>query len=136
MKQIRQEVLITAPAAKIWEHLANSGRLARWFMPNDFAPVVGHRFTLACEHGESVACVVKEVQPPTRLAYTFRAAGMSADTLVTFTLEETVSSTKLTLVHSGWERLPPGEAAAFNQTDQGWGSRFLPRLQALFERRP
>ena len=135
MKQIRQEILIAAPAAKVWEHIANSGRIAQWFRPNDFKPVVGHRFRLSCDHGDTVTCEVKEVTPPTRLVYTFRAADMPVDTLVTFTLEETVSGTKLTLVHSGWERLPPGEAAAFGQTEQGWG-QFLLRLRSLFERRP
>ena len=136
MTTIRKEILIAAPAAKVWSHLANAGLIARWFLPNDFQPVVGRRFTLTCGHDGVIDCEVKEVTPLTRLVYTFRPAGVTSDTVVTFTLEETVSGTKLTLVHSGWDELKPGDAALFDQYDQGWGSQFLPRLQNLFERRP
>ncbi len=134
MNSIRKEITIAARVPKVWEHLTNSGYIARWFLPNDFTPVVGHRFTLTCGHEEAIVCEVREVTPPTKLVYTFRPAGLPFETTVAFTLEETVSGTKLVLTHSGWGQVKPGDAALFDKFDQGWGSEFLPRLRKLFER--
>jgi uncharacterized protein YndB with AHSA1/START domain len=46
MKRIKRKVLISVPVAKAWEHLTNSEKVAGWFLPNDFEPKVGKRFTL------------------------------------------------------------------------------------------
>ncbi len=32
------------PAPRVWAALTSSEALAAWLMPNDFQPVVGHRF--------------------------------------------------------------------------------------------
>ncbi len=34
------------PVDAVWRALTEPGPLAVWLMPNDFAPVVGHRFRL------------------------------------------------------------------------------------------
>jgi uncharacterized protein YndB with AHSA1/START domain len=134
MKSIKKEITISAPATTVWEYLTSSVKIAGWFLPNDFEPKVGKRFTLNCEdHHESVVCEVKEVLPPKKLAYTFRTAAMQFETLVTFTLQELGQRTKLTLVHSGWDRLKPEDANLLEETEQGWGSRFLLNLKAALE---
>jgi uncharacterized protein YndB with AHSA1/START domain len=33
------------PADRVWAALTSSEALSAWFMPNDFKPAVGHRFT-------------------------------------------------------------------------------------------
>jgi uncharacterized protein YndB with AHSA1/START domain len=33
------------PVERVWAALTSSDALAVWLMPNDFKPVVGHRFT-------------------------------------------------------------------------------------------
>jgi uncharacterized protein YndB with AHSA1/START domain len=73
-------------------------------MPNDFEPVVGHRFEMRTKPAPGfdgiVRCEVTVVEPPQRLAYTWRGGGI--ETLVTFTLEPVAGGTRLTLVHSGF----------------------------------
>jgi len=133
MKIIKKEIIIEAPAAKVWEHLTDSKKLAGWFMPNDFVAKVGHAFTLesTCHDSGKFDCVVKEVVPPQKLAYTFPSKATKVETLVTFTLIPDGRRTRLTLVHSGWDALPPEEQNIADGFDGGWGGTFLKNLQAV-----
>jgi uncharacterized protein YndB with AHSA1/START domain len=79
------------PPGLVWEALTSSDALAAWLMPNDFKPVVGHRFTFRAKPAPRfdgiVRCEVLELDPPRRMAWSW--AGGNIDTTVTFTLEET-----------------------------------------------
>ena len=109
MKIIKREILIDAPVAKVWEHITDSKKIAGWLMPNDFAATVGKKFFLDCQHQGKISCAVKEVVPNQKLVYIFRSSTPKADTLVTITLVQEGKATRLTLVHSGWDALPPAE---------------------------
>ena len=128
MKIIKKEILIAAPAAKVWEHITDSNKIAGWWKPNDFAPSVGQAFTIQCGSGHPVTGVVQEIVPLRKLSYTFRSAVVPVDTLVTFTLVEEGSQTRLTLVHSGWDALPPDKQNVSNDFENGWGT-LLPIIQ-------
>ncbi len=62
---IVHEVVYPHPPRRVWRALTDSAALARWLMPNDFAPRVGHRFSFRVEprYGRSgvVACEVVEL---------------------------------------------------------------------------
>ena len=133
MKPIRKEILIAAPPARVWEHLTNSTKLAGWFLPNDFEPKPGKRFTLNCNVNGRIACVVKELVPGRKLVYSFKPESLPFETLVSVALEEAAGCTRLTLVHSGWEGLKPEQAGVFQNFDRGWQSRFLRQLKAALE---
>jgi len=60
---------------------------------------------------------------------------MKIDTLVTFTLEELGQATKLTLVHSGLDKLEPGQEDMMDQFEQGWGSLFQQNLKTELEKK-
>lgn len=49
LRTIRADEFIAHPPAKVWRALVDPDLLARWLMPNDFKPVVGHRFTFTAE---------------------------------------------------------------------------------------
>nr|BFE87558.1 hypothetical protein GCM10020093_101590 [Planobispora longispora] len=49
MTTIEVDEFLPHPPAKVWRALTDSDLLARWLMPNDFKPVVGHRFTFATQ---------------------------------------------------------------------------------------
>jgi uncharacterized protein YndB with AHSA1/START domain len=130
MKTVKKEILIHAPAAKVWEHLTDPAKVGTWFKPCDIAARVGHQFTLASECSGDLHSVVREVIPNRKLAYTFPLAKFKIETLVTFLLEETGGVTKLTLLHTGFEQLTAEQIAeTTSMYDGGWGT-FLPRLQA------
>ena len=128
MKPIKKEILLHAPAVQVWAHLTDPAKIATWFAPCDFAPTPGHRFHVDGKGGCQIDCIVQEVVVPRTLVYTFRPSDIDLDTFVTFTLEASGASTKLTLVHSGWEKLPPDQAASSTKYDQGWGT-LLHQLQ-------
>jgi len=128
MKIIRKEILIRAPVARVWQHITDPQKIAGWLMPNDFAAAVGKEFFLECEHQEKISCVVKEVIPNQKLVYSFWSETIKVETRVTLTLAQEGESTRLTLIHSGWDALPPGEQGMADNYDGGWGG-FLEKLR-------
>ena len=133
MKIIKKEIVINAPVAKVWEHITDSKKIAGWFMPNDFEARVGKEFSIECknktEEGK-ISGVVKEIVPQQKLVYSFKSKVTKIETLVTFTLAKEGKGTRLTLIHSGWDRLPPDQQDVADLFDGGWGG-FLKSLQEV-----
>jgi catechol 2,3-dioxygenase-like lactoylglutathione lyase family enzyme len=53
-------VVYPHPADRVWAALTSSEALAAWFMPNDFEPAVGHRFTFQAKPADprpAAACL-------------------------------------------------------------------------------
>jgi uncharacterized protein YndB with AHSA1/START domain len=72
---IRKEIFYPHSPEDVWTAITDPRALAEWLMPNNFKPVVGHKFrfqtdpTFGCaKHNE---CEVLEVDPPRRLAYSW-----------------------------------------------------------------
>jgi uncharacterized protein YndB with AHSA1/START domain len=117
------------PQERIWKALTDSGWLAAWYMPNDFKPVVGHKFQFQTEPAPGfdgiLYCEVLAADAPYRLSYTFRGGWMGRETIVTWTLKEQDGGTLVQLHHTGFSQL--SDAAIRDILDQGW-ERFLQRL--------
>jgi uncharacterized protein YndB with AHSA1/START domain len=128
MKIIRKEILIDAPVAKVWEHITDQKKITGWLMPNDFEPTVGREFSLDCNEQGTVSCVVKEIVPQQKLVYSFKSKVTKVETLLTLTLAREGKDTRLTLIHSGWDALPPGEQGVADNYEGGWGGA-LTKLQ-------
>lgn len=130
MKIIKKEIVIEAPAAKVWEHITDPKKIAGWFHPNNFEARVGAAFTIECCEGKDdpISGVVKEIVPQKKLVYSFNSKMTKVETLVTITLAPEGKGTRLTLVHSGWDQLPPDQQNISDQFDGGWGT-FLKNLQ-------
>jgi uncharacterized protein YndB with AHSA1/START domain len=79
------------PLDRVWEALTSSHALAAWLMPNDFKPVLGHRFTFRTRPAPGfdgiVRCEVLELDPPRRMVWSW--TGGNIDTTVTWTLDQT-----------------------------------------------
>ena len=132
MKIIRKEILIDAPAAKVWEHITDPKRIAGWLMPNDFAAKLGQAFYLDCDQQGRILCVVKEIVPQKKLVYSFESRVTKVETLVTITLAPEGKGTRVTLVHSGWDALPPDERGIADGFSDGWGKA----LEKMYEQIP
>jgi len=128
MKIIRKEILINAPAARVWKHITDPLKIAGWLMPNDFEAEVGKKFILDCQQQGKISCGVKEIVPEQKLVYSFQSRATRIETLVTIILVPEGKGTRLTLIHSGWDALPPGEQGMADQFGDGWGSG-LEKLQ-------
>ena len=123
------------PPELVWQAVTSSDAMAAWLMPNDFAPIVGHRFTFRTKPAPGfdgvVQCEVKEVTPPSRLVFSWVGGGI--DTLLTLQLAPVSEGTRLTLDHTGFRGLRGMMVSKI--LGAGWRSRILAeRLPALLDR--
>ncbi|HUB07581.1 MAG TPA: SRPBCC domain-containing protein [Myxococcales bacterium] len=127
-QSIVTEYQLLHPPRKVWRALTEPALLGAWLMPNDFSPVVGHRFTFKAQPvpgwDGTVHCEVLEVDPPNRLRYAWRGGakglegyGTPLDTVVAWTLTPAAGGTLLRLEHSGFGR---ENAFAFDAMGKGW----------------
>jgi uncharacterized protein YndB with AHSA1/START domain len=129
------ERLMPHRAEQIWRALTQGPLIEEWLMANDFAPIVGHRFTLRSTpspHWNGVLeCEVLIVEPGRCLAYTWNASGSEAGdglkTVVTWTLLEADGSTIVRMEQSGFR---PQDTANFKGANYGW-QKFLAALQRV-----
>jgi uncharacterized protein YndB with AHSA1/START domain len=126
---IVDEIFPHAPEA-LWKTLTNSELMARWLMqPTGFSAVKGTRFTFQTAPGGAwdgvIHCQVLEAVPNQRLVYTWQGGhpentgyGAPLDSVVTWTLTQVDSGTRLRVVHSGF--VSPHNDAAFEGMGDGW----------------
>ena len=134
------EVTLPHEPEVVWRALSSAELIGRWLMPNDFKAEVGHTFTFRAkpmgEWDGVVRCEVLEVEPPRRLAYSWKGGsaknpgyGSPLDTVVTWTLEPAPGGTHLRLVHAGF-RLPMNQVA-YDAMTPGWGQILRERLDSV-----
>ena len=120
---------------RVWQALTDSRALADWYMPNDFLPVLGHKFRFEAEPAPGfdglLYCEVVEVDEPHKLAYTFRGGTMQNKTLVTWTLTTQNGGTLVRLEHSGFTGL--SDVAVAGIIDTGWQG-FLTQLPVTLDK--
>ncbi|MEA5455655.1 SRPBCC domain-containing protein [Sinomonas sp. JGH33] len=127
------------PPAVVWRAVTTPELLAQWLMPNDFAPVVGHRFTFRTEPVPAtgfsgvVACEVLELREPEELVISWEDESPENDmmTTVTFRLEAHDGGTRLTLIQAGFRADHQNDQLARKIMGGGWGSHILRRLGGI-----
>lgn len=135
VQDIVQKVVIHAPIEKVWKKVATSEGIAAWFMPNDFQLEEGHGFHLHGPFGPS-PCKVMEVDPPTKLTFTWDLDGW----VVSFLLKEMDSDmTEFSLIHAGWKESDKTVAKANEKVsvirdrmNGGW-EQIIAKLKATIE---
>src|SRR5262249_58003887 len=89
--------------------------------------VVGNRFTFTDPLAEGwsgkVECVVMELEAPHRLRYSWDGDGVSL--MVAFDLSPTPTGTRLSLVHSGFDRWGELGRQVRDSLEKGWGVHVL-----------
>jgi uncharacterized protein YndB with AHSA1/START domain len=124
------------PIEDVWWALTDPVALGEWLMPNDFQPVVGHRFQFRTKPAPGfdgvVHCEVLRLERLHVLSYSWRGGGI--DTVVTFTLRSVPGGTSLRLEHRGFEGIRGLMASLF--LGSGWRSRHMrDGLQSVLARR-
>lgn len=122
------------PPEKVWRALTQPHLMEEWLMRNDFAPVVGHRFSLRGEWGGVLDCEVLVVEPGRTLAYTWNHAhedpAFDLQSVVTFTLTPSAEGTRLRVEQAGFR---PGQKQAYGGAHAGW-RKFLDALDEVLGR--
>lgn len=99
---LRAEVLIAASAEKVFDSLIDSESVTRWFgFPIEIEPYVGGRFAMGGLANNDQPAKIVELEPGRRLSVDWGGVGIG-----TWELAESGGKTRLTIVHSGFDRPP------------------------------
>ena len=132
--RIEKKVVLRAPRSRVWRAISDAKEFGTWFRMNlDGAFVAGRtvRAKVAIPGYEhmKVEMQVERIEPERYFSYRWHPypndpkVDYSAEptTLVEFTLQDTEGGTALTIVESGFDRIPLARRAeAFRMNDQGW----------------
>lgn len=134
---ICKEVVINAPASKVWKALTDKEHLRNWFMAcEDFAPHVGNTFHFQGNKGEEICyhtSNIVEIVPEKKLSFTWNRNGIPDETLVTYELTQTNdSTTKLVLTHSNWGAMLDENPVLRTEHTSGW-EYFINRIKNYSE---
>jgi uncharacterized protein YndB with AHSA1/START domain len=136
---IRVDEFLPYPPARVWRALTDPERLARWLMPNDFQPSVGHRFTFRTDPAPPdfdgvVHCQVLAIEPERLLRISWAGGGNDLRTTVTWRLEPEGTGTRLLLDHEGFDPDHPSQQLARRAMGGGWRSHLWRRLETELAR--
>jgi uncharacterized protein YndB with AHSA1/START domain len=110
-RNLRLERVYPHAPERVWRAIAERKALATWLMDNDFEPKLGHTFTFRSKPMPGwdgiTHCEVTELDPPRRIAFTWRGGQgpgkpLTLDTVVRFTLEPVEGGTRVVLEHTGF----------------------------------
>ena len=132
--RIEKRVVLRAPRARVWRAITNADEFGTWFrIKLDGAFTAGRavrgKITIPGYEHLTVDMLVERIEPERYFAYRWHPypidpkVDYSAEptTLVEFTLEEVEGGTALTIVESGFDRIPlTRRAEAFRMNDNGW----------------
>ena len=133
--EVRRELEVVAARERVWAALTDPEQLVQWFPTNraeiELRPGGDALFEWEDSKDEAVVDIV---EPPSRLVFRWRPAGLERPfTTVSFTLEETPDGTRLTLVESGFASLPEQIAQRSREgNDAGWAEE-LDELKVYME---
>jgi uncharacterized protein YndB with AHSA1/START domain len=137
---VRRELQIPQPREQVWRAITDRATLAEWMYPNDFEPNVGHQFTFRVPPnpkvgfiGLVVSCEVLEIDPPSRLVFSWSAGGPVVDTRVSFRLEPDGDGTRLYFEHAGFDLSQPRGKQALGGAEYGW-AKMLDQLSTVVAR--
>jgi len=132
--RIAKRVVLRAPRTRVWRALTNAAEFGTWFgvkLEGAFAagkPIRG-KLTIPDYDHLTLEMTVERIDPERYFSYRWHPYAVdpgvdySAEptTLVEFHLEETDDGTALTIVESGFDRIPLARRAeAFRMNDNGW----------------
>ena len=136
--RIERQLVIHAPRSRVWRAISDKTEFGTWFRVNlpagTFAPgekVRGNISHPGYEHLLMNIDIV-EVEPERKLSYRWHPYAIDPNvdysseepTLVTFTLEDADGDTRLQIVESGFDRVPPHRRdEAFRMNDEGWAAQ-------------
>ncbi|MCW5890705.1 MAG: SRPBCC family protein [bacterium] len=135
--RIEKSVVLRAPRARVWRALSNAEEFGTWFRVKMHGPFVAGtavRGNITYPGYEHVVMEVhvERMEPERLFSYRWHpyaidpAVDYTAEptTLVEFRLEDAPGGTRLTVIESGFDRIPAGRRAeAFRMNEGGWSEQ-------------
>lgn len=132
--RIQKTILLRAPRARVWRALTDAAEFGAWFRVElEGAFAVGKRvrgkITYPGYQHLAMDVTVERMDEQRLFSFRWHPAAVDAGvdyskeptTLVEFRLEEVAEGTSLTVVESGFDRIPPARRAeAFRRNSEGW----------------
>ena len=135
--RIEKQVVLRAPRSRVWRALSDADEFGRWFgvkLHGPFAAgatVRGQITHPGYEH-LTMEIFVERIEPERSMAWRWHPYAIEPDkdysqeptTLVEFRLEDTSGGTALTIVESGFDRIPLARRdEAFRMNSDGWAQQ-------------
>ena len=135
--RIEKTVRLRAPVSRVWRALTDAEEFGTWFRVKLEGPFVAGtkvrgRITHPGYEHVTLEMFVEALEPERYFSYRWHPHAVDATvdyseeptTLVEFTLEETNDGTVLTIVESGFDRIPLARRAeAFRMNEGGWAEQ-------------
>jgi len=135
--RIEKKILLHAPRSRVWRAIADTKEFGSWFgvkLEGEFSPGAKVSGKITSKGYEHLTMFVAVERMDKERLFSFRWHPYDIDpgvdtssepmTLVEFQLEETAQGTLLTVVESGFDKVPPARRAkAFEMNDQGWAEQ-------------
>ena len=132
--RMEKQIQIAAPVARVWQALTDFRQFGEWFLVKMDGPFVagqpvGGQVTYPGKEHVRMEIVVKAIEPQTLFSYTWHPYAIDANvdysqeipTLVEFRLKESEGGTLLTVIESGFDKIPSARRdEAFLRNDGGW----------------
>jgi len=135
--RIEKRIVLRAPPSRVWRAIATTAEFNTWFgvkLEGSFAPgqrLKGRITTPGYEH-LVMDIEVERVEPERLLSYRWHPYAIDPNedyskeptTLVEFSLTKVAEGTELTVVESGFDRIPEKRRAeAFRMNEGGWSEQ-------------
>jgi uncharacterized protein YndB with AHSA1/START domain len=135
--RIEKRVVLRAPRSRVWRAIADAKEFGAWFRMNldgeftEGATILGRVAIPGYEH-VTVEMQVERIDPERHFSYRWHPYAVDPNvdysaepmTLVEFILEESDGGTALTIVESGFDRIPADRRSeAFRMNDSGWAGQ-------------
>jgi uncharacterized protein YndB with AHSA1/START domain len=138
--RIERKLLLRAPRTRVWRALANAEEFGSWFgvafKAQRFAAgerVQGHVTYPGYEH-VIFEILIERVEPESLLSWHWHPAAIEPNvdysreptTLVVFELKQVQNGTLLSVVESGFDKVPPARRLeAFRLNTEGWDGQMV-----------
>jgi len=135
--RIEKKIVLRAPRSRVWHAIADAEQFGAWFgarLEGEFAPgarIEGRITSPGYEH-MTMEMTVERVDPERLFSYRWHPYAVEPGvdysneptTLVEFRLDEVAGGTELTVVESGFDRIPVTRRAdALRMNDAGWAEQ-------------
>jgi len=124
MSVIEKKINIRAPRTVVWRYFSDANLLAAWLMRNNFSGVIGQEFQFFAQSSTDwtgqLNCRLLEYDPPNRIAFTWDANNIGAETMVTIELSDLGEETGVRLIHANFEYATGDLGRLLERHDAGW----------------